>query len=53
MCDTVVKNCCRFYRYKEEEGKVTSCDGTVIWKQLEFVGTCQDCGRDVPLIQEM
>lgn len=53
MCDTVVKNCCPYSVFKEEEGIVTSCDGTVIWKCHEFVGTCQLCGADVPLIQEM
>jgi len=48
-----VKDSCPFYRYKEEEDKVTSCDGDVVFVAGEDFGTCQACGRQVPLIVEM
>ena len=48
-----VKNSCPFYRFKEEEGKVTSCDGDVVFVAGEGCGVCQDCGREVPLFLEV
>ena len=43
----VVKNSCPYYRNK------TTCNGNVTFKVGYFFGTCDKCGRDIPLIVEM
>lgn len=49
----VVKNSCPWYRFKKEEQKVTRCEGDVVFVAGYDFGTCQDCGREVPLFLEM
>ena len=49
----VVPNCCPYWRFKKEEGKVLRCEGAVVFVAGEEFGVCQDCGRHVPLSVEM
>ena len=44
---TIVANSCPYY------SGGTVCGGDVIFEQHEFVGTCQSCGREIPMIVEM
>jgi len=44
---TVVKNSCPYYR------NGTTCDGDVVFEDNASFGTCQTCGRDIPVIVEM
>ena len=46
----VVKGRCPYYRYREDLGKVSSCDGDVIFEDNVSYGTCQTCKREVPII---
>jgi len=52
MSETV-PNSCPYYRFKEELGKVTTCNGDVVFKAGANFGTCKKCGRDIPLIIEV
>ena len=49
----VVPGSCPFYRHKYAEGKVTSCEGDVVFAAGEDYGVCQSCGRHVSIIMEM
>ena len=44
---TIVKNSCPYYTGG------TVCGGTVIFEQHESIGTCQSCGREIPIIVQM
>lgn len=48
-----VPNSCPHYRYKPKQGKVTTCDGDVIFQDGASYGVCQSCKNEVPLILEM
>ena len=49
---TTTKKSCYFYRFKKETGRVEPCDGDVKFDAGDAVGTCQDCGREVPVVAE-
>jgi len=46
MSETV-PNSCPYYKDK------TTCNGNVVFKVGRSFGTCDKCGRDIPLIVEM
>jgi len=44
---TIVKHSCPYYK----DG--TTCNGDVVFADGANFGTCDTCGRDIPLILEM
>ena len=49
----IVKNRCPHYRWRHDLQMVADCGGDVEFKTGDGYGTCQVCGKDIPMIVEM